>query len=138
MDWPEGPTASFNIHPFDRPMATLYTGGELARGLGLAGEAAMIDYAKDLLGKLFGAEVVREITRAKATRWTADPCIGGAYSVLVPGGGEARSALARPLSGKLFFAGEATSADAFSTAHGAWQSGLDGVQQILATAQFSR
>jgi monoamine oxidase len=46
--------------------------------------------------------------------------------------------LAQPIEDKLFFAGEATSPDAFQTAHGAWQSGLDAMKRILATAQFAR
>jgi monoamine oxidase len=138
MDWPEAPMGSFHIHPFDRPMATLYLGGVQCRDLALAGEAAMLDYGRETLARLFGAEILKDIRRAKATSWTTNACIGGAYSVLVPGGGEARAALAQPIDDKLFFAGEATSPDAFQTAHGAWQSGLDAMKQILATAQFTR
>ncbi|HVZ01890.1 MAG TPA: NAD(P)/FAD-dependent oxidoreductase [Dongiaceae bacterium] len=138
MDWPDGPTAAFNIHPFDWPMATLYSGGALARDLALAGPDAMIEHARGLLARLFGAAVLKDIARAKATAWTTNPYIGGAYSVLRPGGGEARAALAKPLDDKLFFAGEATSPDAFATAHGAWQSGIGAVKQILALPQFAR
>jgi monoamine oxidase len=138
MDWPDGPTAAFNIHPYDRPMATLYSGGALARELALAGAEAMIEHARDLLGRLFGAAVLKDIARVKATDWTTNPYIGGAYSVLRPGGGEARAAMAQPLADKLFFAGEATSPDAFATAHGAWQSGAAAVKQILALPQFAR
>lgn len=138
MDWPEAPMGSFHIHPFDRPMATLYLGGVQCRDLALAGEAVMLDYGRETLAKLFGAEILKDVRRAKATSWTTNACIGGAYSVLVPGGGEAREALAQPIEDKLFFAGEATSPDAFQTAHGAWQSGLDAMKQILATAQFAR
>jgi len=138
MDWPDGPTAAFNVHPFDWPMATLYSGGELARDLAHAGSDAMIEHARGLLSRLFGAAVLKDIVRAKATGWTINPYIGGAYSTLRPGGGEARAALAQPLAEKLFFAGEATSPDAFATAHGAWQSGLGAVKQILALPQFAR
>jgi monoamine oxidase len=138
MDWPGGPTAAFNIRPFDRPMATLYSGGVLAHELAQAGPEAMIDHARGLLVRLFGATVAKDIRRARASGWTTNPYIGGAYSVLKPGGGEARAALARPLAEKLFFAGEATSPDAFATAHGAWQSGIAAVKQILALPQFAR
>jgi monoamine oxidase len=138
MDWPDGPTAAFNIHPFDRPMATLYSGGTLAHDLAQAGPEAMIDHARELLSRLFGSSVVNDIRRAKASNWTTNPYIGGAYSVLRPGGGEARAVLAQPLDDKLFFAGEATSPDAFATAHGAWQSGMDAVKQIMALPQFAR
>jgi monoamine oxidase len=138
MDWPSAPTGAFHVHPFDRPMATLYLGGTQCRDLALAGEESLIAEARSALSRMFGAGVLKDIRRTKATRWTVDPCIGGAYSVLVPGGGEARAALARPLDDKLFFAGEATSPDAFATAHGAWQSGIDAVKQIRATPHFAR
>jgi monoamine oxidase len=119
-------------------MATLYLGGVQCRDLALAGEEAMLAYGQETLTKLFGADILKDIQASKATTWTTNACIGGAYSVLVPGGGEARAALAQPLDDKLFFAGEATSPDAFQTAHGAWQSGLDAMKQILATAPFAR
>jgi monoamine oxidase len=119
-------------------MATLYLGGIQCRDLALAGPETMLDYAREMLGRLFGPEILKDVARAQTTQWTTNACIGGAYSVLVPGGGEARAALAQPLDDKLFFAGEATSPDAFQTAHGAWQSGLDALKQILATAQFAR
>jgi len=138
MDWPDGPMGAFHVHPFDRPMATLYLGGGQCRDLALAGAETMLAYGREVVGRLFGADILKQIRHAKATGWTTNPCIGGAYSVLVPGGGEARAALAKPLAEKLFFAGEAASPDAFQTAHGAWQSGLDAVKLILATATFAR
>lgn len=138
MDWPDAPMGSFHIHPFDRPMATLYLGGVQCRDLALAGDAAMLEYGRDTLAKLFGADILKDIRQSRTTNWTTNACIGGAYSVLVPGGGEARAALAQSIDDKLFFAGEATSPDAFQTAHGAWQSGLDAMKEILATAQFAR
>ena len=53
-------------------------------------------------------------------RWT----IALAFALL------ARAALAEPVADKVFFAGEAASADAFATAHGAWQSGIDAVEAV--------
>ena len=76
------------------------------------------------------ANIARKIARSKTTRWSGDPLIGGAYSVLKQGGGEARATLAEPIADKLFFAGEATSPNAFATAHGAWQSGSDAVAAV--------
>ena len=102
----------------------------MAQDLGTGPAEAAIDYAKENLKKLFGADILKKITRSMMTRWTADPLIGGAYSVLTPGGGEARAALAEPVADKVFFAGEATSANAFATAHGAWQSGIDAVEAV--------
>lgn len=130
MDWEGAPPGGFLVHPFGRPVATLFLGGATARELGSGPEEAAIDYATENLKKLFGADIARKISRSKTTRWSGDPLIGGAYSVLQPGGGEARATLAEPVADKVFFAGEATSPDAFSTAHGAWQSGIDAVARI--------
>jgi monoamine oxidase len=137
MDWPGAPVGTFHIRPFDRAMATLYLGGEETRALALEGEEAMLAHGRNALARLFGADILKDIGRAKATRWTVNPYIGGAYSVLAPGGGEARMALAQPLEDRLFFAGEATSPDAFQTAHGAWLSGQAAVRQVLASPQFA-
>lgn len=58
------------------------------------------------------------------TSWSADPFALGSYSYLAPSdlGSSARELLAAP-TGRLFFAGEATSTSAPATTTGAWQSG---------------
>lgn len=135
LNWPDAPNAAFQVKPYGRPMATMFAGGHFARDLFAQGEEAAIAEAKALLAKVFGPEIQREIAAVKATQWVANPWIGGGYSVLAPGGGEARAELAQPIDGKIFFAGEATSRDAFSTAHGAHQSGIDAVTAIANALQ---
>jgi monoamine oxidase len=39
--------------------------------------------------------------------------------------------MARPVAGRLYFAGEACSSADFSTAHGAWQTGIDAAEAIV-------
>lgn len=131
LNWDEAPDAAFQIHPYGRPQATMFAAAHYARDLFAQGEAAAIAEAKSLLSKLFGADILKEIGAAKATQWVNNPWVGGAYSVLTPGGGEARAELAQPIDERLFFAGEAASRDAFSTAHGAYQSGIDAVTKIV-------
>jgi monoamine oxidase len=58
--------------------------------------------------------------------------IGGAYSYALPGHAAARQVLARPFDDRLFFAGEATSAGDFSTAHGAHDSGVRAANEAIA------
>ena len=58
------------------------------------------------------------------TRWGQEPTILGSYSHALPGHANQRAVLARPVSDRLCFAGEACSPEDFSTAHGAWQSGI--------------
>ncbi len=65
--------------------------------------------------------------------WTDEPFIGGAYSFPSPGSAEAREMLAAPLSGRVFFAGEAThTAGHFATVHGAVETGLRAADEIAA------
>lgn len=54
------------------------------------------------------------------SNWSLDPFAFGSYSYLPVGATpEARSALAEPIAGRIFFAGEATSRTAPATVHGA-------------------
>jgi monoamine oxidase len=63
--------------------------------------------------------------------WNRDPYARGAYSYQVIGGADAASALARPVRGRLFFAGEATDTDgATGTVHGAIASGRRAARQV--------
>jgi predicted NAD/FAD-dependent oxidoreductase len=67
-----------------------------------------------------------------ATAWGRDPAACGSCSHALPGHADARSALAAPVAGKLFFAGEACSAHDFSTAHGAWRTGIAAAEAAIA------
>ena len=57
--------------------------------------------------------------------------IGGAYGHALPGQADARTQLARPFAGRLFFAGEATYRTDFSTAHGAYESGVRAAEEAI-------
>jgi monoamine oxidase len=64
--------------------------------------------------------------------WVHDPFARGAYSYSMVGGAEAPRALARPLAGTLFFAGEATDTEgATGTVHGAIASGRRAARQAI-------
>jgi monoamine oxidase len=117
-------TASYSIQPFGRPVIECYLGGALARALEEAGERAAQSFVIDELRELFDADFVRQLAPLVVTQWGHEPSIGGSYSHALPGHANARAVLARPVSDRLCFAGEACSAQDFSTAHGAWQSGI--------------
>ncbi len=70
--------------------------------------------------------------------WAGTPTIGGAYSHTLPGEAGARAQLARPFDGRLFFAGGATHATDFSTAQGAYQSGVRAAAEAIAALNPSR
>jgi monoamine oxidase len=63
--------------------------------------------------------------------WAKDPFARGAYSYVLLDGAGAREALAAPLAGTLFFAGEATSADDSGTVAGALASGQRAARELL-------
>jgi monoamine oxidase len=65
--------------------------------------------------------------------WQADPWSRGAYSYVAVGGQDAPRALARPLAGTLFFAGEATDAADIGTVAGAIASGRRAARQLAAS-----
>ncbi|MFX5656535.1 FAD-dependent oxidoreductase, partial [Acinetobacter baumannii] len=61
-----------------------------------------------------------------------DPWALGAYSHALPMHSGARAVLAAPTDDRLFWAGEATHPTVFSTAHGAWASGVRAAEEVLA------
>ena len=66
------------------------------------------------------------------TNWSRDPYSLGAYSFVAKGAKNGdRAILARPVGGRLYFAGEACNHDGGSTVHAAYSSGLSSAQRIL-------
>ena len=124
---------SFRLRPFGFDYVAGMTGGRFADWLERAGEAASVDLAKEKLADLFGHDVLKHVVGHRVSAWRGDPLIGGAYSAALPGQAHQRAALARPLDERLFFAGEATSTDFYSTAHGAYLSGRRAAEEVLAS-----
>ena len=87
--------------------------------------------AREELGHWLGASFGARMRRIAASGWKDDPRIGGSYSFARPGEHCARSALAAAIDGPLAFAGEACSSADYSTVHGAWQSGIAAVAQVV-------
>ncbi len=69
------------------------------------------------------------------TSWSTDQWARGSYSYLPVGATPSlRVALAQPINGRLFFAGEATSSEAPATVHGALASGQRAAQEVIDVA----
>jgi monoamine oxidase len=117
-------TGAYYIRPFDWPVIECFLGGDGAELVAREGEAAGFAHALDELAALMGGDVRRFLRPIAASNWTVTPRIGGAYSCALPEAAAERLRLARPLDDRIFFAGEATSATDFSTAHGAYASGV--------------
>jgi monoamine oxidase len=128
-------TGSYYLRPFGRPIVECFLGGRHAQALEAAGEGAAVAFAVEELRGLLGSDFARGLAPVAVTRWAAAPTIGGSYSHALPGRADARAVLARPVGARLCFAGEACSPADFSTAHGAWQSGIAAADWIE-RAQF--
>ncbi|MFG1391523.1 flavin monoamine oxidase family protein [Xanthobacter agilis] len=120
------------LNPAGVPAAVVHIAGPDAGALVRAGEGAMVDFAASALGRAFGPDLKRHVRRARVSRWSAQPFIGGAYSCALPGAGDLRHLLAEGLDARIFFAGEAVGGPAFSTAHGAHLSGIAAAEAALA------
>ena len=97
----------------------------------------MIDRALDSLSAIFGMRrrtIEGLLAGTWKHNWQADPFSRGAYSYAGVGGTGAHKALAKPLRGTLFFAGEATSADQTGTVAGAIESGRRAAKEVLRNA----
>ncbi len=119
--------------PVRAPILTGWAGGHAADRLLAEGAEAIGSRAIQSLASLFGVSRRRVASQLDAVHmhdWQADPFSRGAYSYLGVGGSHAYRALAKPVAGTLFFAGEATS-DQTGTVAGAIASGRRAARQIL-------
>jgi monoamine oxidase len=97
--------------------------GDFGRELSSKGEGAMIEFAREWIASLFGANAKNAIKRSYATRWNEDPFVLGAMSVAAPGSADARKILTEPFAGRVWLAGEALHETQWGTVNGAWESG---------------
>lgn len=124
-------TGSYYIRPFGRPLIEGFFGGP---GAVLVEEAGLLDafaFALDELVSLIGSDIRRHLRPLAGSSWCRTDWIGGSYSHALPGHADARQTLAKPVGERLFFAGEATHRTDFSTAHGAWESGLRAADEAI-------
>jgi len=62
--------------------------------------------------------------------WDHEAFIRGGYAAAKPGYAHKRADLGTPLADKVFFAGEATSPEFFSTCHGAHMTGIAVAKEV--------
>ncbi len=123
---------SFHLRPFGQPVIEAFIGGRTADALEVEGQGAAFAECVAILVRLLGSDIRRALTPLVETHWRTDPWSRGAYSHALPSHAGDRAILAAPVENRLFFAGEACSAHAYSTAHGAWQTGAAAAEQALA------
>ena len=111
-------------------LCSIDVAGSFGRDLSAQGEKAMIAFAVEWLGKLFGSEAASAVKKSSATRWNAEPFVLGAMSAAMPGGQPSRRILSEPI-GCMFLAGEATHETLWGTVDGAWESGERAAEAAL-------
>jgi monoamine oxidase len=125
-------TAAYHMRTFGRPIIEAYFGGPQAAELEKGGEPAFFDFAREELVGLFGADFAKRIAPIAHHGWARDPFARGSYSYALPGHADDRADLAAPVEDRLFFAGEACSKHDFSTAHGAYRTGVAAADEVVA------
>jgi monoamine oxidase len=131
-------TATYHVRPFGRPQIEAYFAATLAAELETAGEDAFLDFAVAELVGLLGGDFARRIKPLDLHRWGIDPLARGSYSYALPGKADCRTVLAAPVDDRLFFAGEACSTNDYSTAHGAYLTGVAAADQAIAARRGKR
>jgi monoamine oxidase len=124
---------TYHIRPFGQPCIEGFFGGRFARSLEEAGDGAIAAHSIDEIAGFLGNDFRRRLKPLKESRWAHDPFARGSYSHALPGHSGKRAVLAAPVDGRLFFAGEATSPNFFTTAHGARDSGERAAREVLGT-----
>jgi monoamine oxidase len=128
---------TFHLRPFGQPCIEGFYGGRFAQELEDAGNGALAAQAIDEIVALLGNDYRRKLKPLAESRWAHDPFARGSYSHALPGHAGTRALLAAPVDERLFFAGEATSPNFFSTAHGARDSGERAAAEVKASVAAS-
>ena len=100
--------------------------------LGMAGLISACGGAPTTEAGAVGMKHIPDPIASLVTRWRDDPFARGSYSYLAKGSKpKDRDRIAKPNSGRLFFAGEATDRDFPATVHGALLSGQRAAKEII-------
>lgn len=100
-------------------------------------DTEIVAEAMTILRTMWGANIP-EPSNTVITRWNSDPFAKGAYSFIKVGSTiDDRAILAKSISNRVFFAGEATSTDSAATTNGAYNTGLREAQKISSLAPIT-
>ncbi|WP_303543838.1 flavin monoamine oxidase family protein [Sphingomonas natans] len=126
-------TGSYYLRPFGHPVIEVFLGGAAARALESEGDGAAEAFAREELGALLGSDFARRLDFITGSAWAKCETIRGSYSHALPGCADARADLAQPVDERILLAGEACSAKDFTTAHGAYETGIAAADRLDAT-----
>ena len=122
---------SFEVSSSGLQNVVVFSGGRFGEWLEERGPKVMQDYAISKIESVLGSQCSKTIESVITTAWASEPLTKGAYSYATPNNSLAREELAKNIEKKLFFAGEATIAKHFGTAHGAYFSGINASKEII-------
>lgn len=125
-------TGNYTLRPFGRPVIDGYFGGKFARALETDGQGAFARFAIEQICAALGNDMRKRLHPIVESHWARDPWSLGAYSYGSPHAAAIRAELARPVNDRLFFAGEHCSDADFSTAHGAYRTGVKAAADVIA------
>ena len=123
----------FRNQPFGYEYVEIVTGGRISEWMEKSGERATIDFVLAKLREAAGNKAVPEPAHHIVSAWDQDAWVKGAYSCARPGAAKQRSILAQAIDERIFFAGEATSSNAYASVHGACISGRDAARAAAAS-----
>ncbi len=124
-------TASYRLGPLGLPLIECFFGGDCAEALETEGDGAAADFAIRELVALLGSDWRARMVPIVTTRWRAEPHIHGSYSTPISAPRRSARCWPRPVDDRLFFAGEACSRTDFSTAHGAYETGVAAARALI-------
>ena len=125
-----GRTGAYQLRPFGAPVIEAYFAADLALDLERQGMEATFAFSVEQLKRVFGADVGAKLSPLARSAWASELFVGGSYSYATPGASDLRGVLAAPCNDRLFFAGEACSQTRYSTAHGAYESGVVAAEAV--------
>ena len=143
--WPDDLTFLFTSHDSqlwwrpgrcrddEAPVLTAFVGGRDVASFRALGEDAPLAGMRHL-EEMFGAKLKSRLRDSRFVDWPADPYAGMSYSYVPPGGLGLRDVLAAPVSGVLFFAGEASNRVRPACVHGALESGVRAAGEVASSA----
>ncbi len=115
----------------DLPVLLGFNAADEGHAIEPLSDEAIVVSAMQTLRTMFGPSIPDPLDY-QITRWASDPYARGSYSYNALGSSpHMRDDLARPLERRLFFAGEATSREHASTAHGAYLSGVRAADDVM-------
>lgn len=119
------------VRPTGQPILLGFNAAAFGREIETWSDPEIVSSAMSTLRTMYGNDIP-EPTDWLITRWNSDPYARGAYSFNALGSTpEMRTDLASSVNDRLFFAGEATHRLRYQTVHGAYESGIRAVDEIL-------